>query len=97
MSVVKYLQCSLASPGNIPVVLSTASVLYQTRPGYQRQISLPLGIVVNAVFKIQQWVYVQTPHADQGYVLYEACLPLGILPTNRWVERFIIREISRFS
>lgn len=74
-------KCSLASPGNIPVVLATASTLYQTRPGgYQIEISLPLGMVVNAVFKNQNWLYVQTPHAQEGYVVYSACMPLGILP-----------------
>ncbi|TMW50378.1 hypothetical protein DOY81_004532 [Sarcophaga bullata] len=74
-------KCSLASPGNIPMVLSTSCILYQTRPGgYQTEISLPLGMVVNAVFKNQNWLYVQTPHAEEGYVNYNTCLPLGILP-----------------
>lgn len=74
-------KCSLSSPGNIPVVLSTASTLYQTRPGgYQMEIPLPLGMVVNAVFKNENWLYVQTPHAEEGYVAYMCCLPLGILP-----------------
>lgn len=74
-------KCSLSSPGNIPMVLSTSCILYQTRPGgYQTEISLPLGMVVNAVFKNQNWLYVQTPHAEEGYVNYNTCLPLGILP-----------------
>ncbi|XP_055529743.1 uncharacterized protein LOC129721326 isoform X2 [Wyeomyia smithii] len=77
-------KCSLSSPGNIPVVLSSAATLYQTRPGsYQIEIPLPLGMVVNAVFKNQNWLYVQTPHAEEGYVAYESCLPLGILPPNQ--------------
>lgn len=42
--------------------------------------ALPLGTVVNAVFKNQTWLYVQTPHGQEGYVGYAACLPLGILP-----------------
>ncbi|XP_030560908.1 uncharacterized protein LOC115762721 isoform X1 [Drosophila novamexicana] len=76
-------RCSLSAPGNIPVVLATASTLYQTRPGgYQLEIPLPLGMVVNAVFKNQNWLYVQTPHAEEGYVGYASCLPLGILPTG---------------
>lgn len=62
-------------------MLAFPSVLYQTRiGGYQEEISLPLGMVVNAVFKNQSWLYVQTPHAEEGYVSYKACLPLGILP-----------------
>ncbi|EDW17237.2 uncharacterized protein Dmoj_GI16615 [Drosophila mojavensis] len=77
-------RCSLSAPGNIPVVLATASTLYQTRPGgYQLEIPLPLGMVVNAVFKNQNWLYVQTPHAEEGYVGYACCLPLGILPTGK--------------
>uniref|UniRef100_A0A1A9WPV9 SH3 domain-containing protein n=1 Tax=Glossina brevipalpis TaxID=37001 RepID=A0A1A9WPV9_9MUSC len=74
-------RCSLATPANIPMVLSTSCTLYQTRPGgYQTELYLPLGMVVNAVFKNQNWLYVQTPHAEEGYVSYNCCLPLGILP-----------------
>ncbi|CAH0555890.1 unnamed protein product [Brassicogethes aeneus] len=74
-------KATLEKPANIPVVLAFPSVLYQTRiGGYQAEISLPLGMVVNAVFKNQHWLYVQTPHAEEGYVSYAACLPLGIIP-----------------
>lgn len=73
-----YFQATIEKPANIPVVLAFPSVLYQTRiGGYQAEISLPLGMVVNAVFKNQHWLYVQTPHAEEGYVSYAACLPLG--------------------
>ncbi|XP_073838216.1 uncharacterized protein isoform X2 [Musca autumnalis] len=76
-------KCSLPSPANIPMVLSTSCILYQTRPGgYQTEVSLPLGMVINAVFKNQNWLYVQTPHAEEGYVNYTTCLPLGILPAE---------------
>ncbi|CAH1122414.1 unnamed protein product [Ceutorhynchus assimilis] len=37
-------------------------------------------MVVNAIFKNQNWLYVQTPHAEEGYISYTACLPLGIIP-----------------
>ncbi|KAJ8917621.1 hypothetical protein NQ315_000104, partial [Exocentrus adspersus] len=74
-------QATIEKPANIPVVLAFPSVLYQTRiGGYQAEISLPLGMVVNAVFKNKHWLYVQTPHAEEGYVSYAACLPLGIIP-----------------
>ncbi|KAJ6643724.1 hypothetical protein Bhyg_08689, partial [Pseudolycoriella hygida] len=77
-------KCSLSSPGNIPVVLSSSSTLYQTKPGgYQIEIPLPLGMVVNAVFKNQNWLYVQTPHAEEGYVCYKYIMPLGIIPHMR--------------
>ncbi|XP_049937317.1 uncharacterized protein LOC126411337 [Schistocerca serialis cubense] len=74
-------KASIEKPANIPVVLASPCVLYQTRTGgYQEELSLPLGMVVNAVFKNQSWLYVQTPHGEEGYVGYGACLPLGILP-----------------
>ncbi|XP_012214820.1 uncharacterized protein [Linepithema humile] len=73
-------KASLEKPANIPVVLSFPSVLYQTQGGTQDEMALPLGTVVNAVFKNQTWLYVQTPHGQEGYVGYAACLPLGILP-----------------
>lgn len=92
-----FFQASLQSPANIPVVLSCACVLYQpgTRRGKsgrgnwrQNELSLPLGMVVNAVFRSHGWLYVHTPHGEAGYVRYRACLPLGILPngggTGRW-------------
>ncbi|GLH02263.1 Uncharacterized protein GBIM_08281 [Gryllus bimaculatus] len=74
-------KASIEKPANIPVVLASPCVLYQTRTGgYQDEVALPLGMVVNAVFKNQAWLYVQTPHGEEGYVNYGACLPLGILP-----------------
>ncbi|XP_018310040.1 uncharacterized protein [Mycetomoellerius zeteki] len=73
-------KASIERPANIPVVLSFPSVLYQTQGGIQDEMALPLGTVVNAVFKNQTWLYVQTPHGQEGYVGYAACLPLGILP-----------------
>lgn len=77
-------KCSLNNPANIPVVLSNSSILYQTRAGYhQVEIPLPLGMVVNSVFKNQNWLYVQTPHGEEGYVSFAACLPLGIIPNHR--------------
>ncbi|ENN81973.1 hypothetical protein D910_05053, partial [Dendroctonus ponderosae] len=74
-------KATLSRPANIPVVLAFPSVLYQTRiVGYHSEVSLPLGMVVNAIFRNQNWLYVQTPHAEEGYVAYSSCLPLGIIP-----------------
>ncbi|KAJ0180738.1 hypothetical protein K1T71_004142 [Dendrolimus kikuchii] len=73
-------EATIDRPGNIPVVIAYPSTLYQTQKGKQRELTLPLGTVVNAVFKNEQWLYVQTPHGQEGYVMYGACLPLGILP-----------------
>lgn len=72
-------KCSLDKPANIPIVLSNASILYQTRSGYQVETPLPLGMVVNSIFKNQNWLYIQTPHNEEGYVNFHACLPLGII------------------
>jgi hypothetical protein len=77
-------RCSLSNPANIPVVLSNSSILYQTRAGFhQVEIPLPLGMVVNSIFKNQNWLYVQTPHGEEGYVNFAACLPLGIIPNQK--------------
>lgn len=60
-------KCSLSAPANIPVVLSNASILYQTRTGYnQIEVPIPLGMIVNSIFKNQNWLYVQTPHGEEG-------------------------------
>nr|AON96556.1 hypothetical protein [Bicyclus anynana] len=75
-------EATIDHPGNIPVVITFPTTLYQTQRDLQRELTLPLGTVVNAVFKNQQWLYAQTPHGDEGYVLYSACLPLGILPSR---------------
>ncbi|XP_049867235.1 uncharacterized protein LOC126367651 [Pectinophora gossypiella] len=75
-------EATIDRPGNIPVVIAYPTTLYQTHKESQRELTLPLGTVVNAVFKNQQWLYAQTPHGDEGYVLYGACLPLGILPNR---------------
>jgi hypothetical protein len=51
-------KCTLNSPANIPVVLSNASILYQTRAGQQQiETPLPLGMILNSIFKIQNWLY----------------------------------------
>ncbi|XP_011308855.1 uncharacterized protein [Fopius arisanus] len=76
-------KASIEKPANIPVVISFTSMLYQTQGGIQDEIALPLGTVVNAVFKNESWLYVQTPHGQEGYVGYSACLPLGILQPTR--------------
>ncbi|VVC31332.1 Hypothetical protein CINCED_3A008433 [Cinara cedri] len=75
-------KASIGRPGNIPMVLCTGCLLYQTQldDHYQTEVALPLGMVVNAVFKNEQWLYVQTPHAEEGYIPYGSCLPLGIVP-----------------
>lgn len=77
-----FTQSSIGRPGNIPMVLCTGCLLYQTQldDHYQTEVALPLGMVVNAVFKNEQWLYVQTPHAEEGYIPYGSCLPLGIVP-----------------
>ncbi|XP_025416023.1 uncharacterized protein LOC112687506 [Sipha flava] len=81
-------KASIGRPGNIPMVLCTGCLLYQTQldDHYQTEVALPLGMVVNAVFKNEQWLYVQTPHAEEGYIPYGSCLPLGIVPPPDTVQ-----------
>ncbi|KOB74154.1 hypothetical protein OBRU01_09546 [Operophtera brumata] len=62
-------EASIDRPGNIPVVIAYPSTLYQTHKECQRELTLPLGTVVNAVFKNEHWLYAQTPHGAEGYVL----------------------------
>ncbi|KAG7307423.1 hypothetical protein JYU34_007612 [Plutella xylostella] len=73
-------EASIDRPGNIPVVIAYPTTLYQRGAGRQGELPLALGTVVNAVCKNQLWLYAQTPHGHEGYVLYSACLPLPILP-----------------
>ncbi|CAG9585122.1 unnamed protein product [Danaus chrysippus] len=80
-------EATIDRPGNIPVVIAFPTTLYQTQKELQRELTLPLGTVVNAVFKNQQWLYTQTPHGDEGYVMYSACLPLGILPRRSSLQK----------
>ncbi|XP_039747056.1 uncharacterized protein LOC120624524 [Pararge aegeria] len=80
-------EATIDHPGNIPVVIAFPTTLYQTQKDLQRELTLPLGTVLNAVFKNQQWLYAQTPHGDEGYVLYSACLPLGILPSRSSLQK----------
>ncbi|KAE8752098.1 hypothetical protein FOCC_FOCC001260 [Frankliniella occidentalis] len=83
-SPVDCLQASIQSPANIPMVLAAACTLYRTREGgWQEEVPLPLGMVVNGVFRASGWLYAQTPHGHEGYVRYTSCLPLGIIPPQR--------------
>jgi len=79
-------QSSASQPANLPMVLGSPTRLHnmrQTLPnkGGSRPF-LPLGVIVNAVFKIREWLYVRTAHGAEGFVPYHVCLPLGILPTR---------------
>lgn len=87
MNIIRFVivfQCSLEYPGNIPIVISTTCILYQTKAGgCQEELPLELGHIVTGIFKNQNWVYVQTPHGEEGYVLHKYCMPLCALPVRR--------------
>ncbi|XP_018014805.1 uncharacterized protein LOC108671743 [Hyalella azteca] len=77
---------SANQPANLPMVLASPTRLHhmrrtQTNAGPSRPF-LPLGVIVNAVFKTRDWLYVRTAHGAEGFVPYHVCLPLGILPTK---------------
>lgn len=84
-------RASPSRPANLPMVLASATRLHNMRrtpeptPHHQPPVRpfLPLGIIVNAVFKTRDWLYVRTAHGAEGYVPYRVCLPLGILPPPR--------------
>lgn len=84
-------RASPSRPANLPMVLASATRLHNMRrtpePHLQNQPPvrpyLPFGIIVNAVFKTRDWLYVRTAHGAEGYVPYRVCLPLGILPPPR--------------
>lgn len=77
---------SANQPANLPMVLASPTRLHhmrrtQNNSGPSRPF-LPLGVIVNAVFKTRDWLYVRTAHGAEGFVPYHVCLPLGILPTK---------------
>lgn len=77
---------SASQPANLPMVLASPTRLHhmrrtQANAGPSRPF-LPLGVIVNAVFKTRDWLYVRTAHGAEGFVPYHVCLPLGILPTK---------------
>ena len=77
---------SASQPANLPMVLASPTRLHHMRRtqancGPSRPF-LPLGVIVNAVFKTRDWLYVRTAHGAEGFVPYHVCLPLGILPTK---------------
>lgn len=76
-------QCSLLCPANLPMVLVSDTIMYQTRIGYQSEMFLPLGTLINGIFSVQDWIYIQLPGKvdHSGYVSTASCIPLmGILP-----------------
>ncbi|XP_045623060.2 uncharacterized protein [Procambarus clarkii] len=84
-------EASPSRPANLPMVLASSTRLHnmrrtpEPRSHNQQPVRpfLPLGIIVNAVFKTRDWLYVRTAHGAEGYVPYRVCLPLGILPPPR--------------
>ncbi|XP_054725071.1 uncharacterized protein LOC129235328 isoform X2 [Uloborus diversus] len=80
---------SKASPANIPMVVMQCSRLHShigCKPPFQ-QTSLPMGTLVTALYQESDWLYVQTPHGVEGFVLASNCAPIGAVsdpvPTSR--------------
>uniref|UniRef100_A0A336M0U3 CSON009690 protein n=1 Tax=Culicoides sonorensis TaxID=179676 RepID=A0A336M0U3_CULSO len=75
-------KCSLLCPANLPMVLVSDTIMYQTRIGYQTEIFLPLGTLVKGIFSVQDWIYIQLPGKvdHSGYVIASSCIPMGVLP-----------------
>ncbi|XP_037091412.1 uncharacterized protein LOC119111712 [Pollicipes pollicipes] len=86
-------QATARTPANIPMVVTSRTELYVLAPAATPEdptVPIRLGLVVNALFKHRQWLYVQTPHNQEGYLAYSACTPLGIIPrgapTGPWED-----------
>ncbi|XP_037068507.1 uncharacterized protein LOC119089795 [Pollicipes pollicipes] len=76
-------QATARTPANIPMVVTSRTELYVLTPAATPEeptVPIHLGLVVNALFKHRQWLYVQTPHSQEGYLAYSACTPLGVIP-----------------
>ncbi|KAF0298568.1 SH3 domain-containing protein Dlish [Amphibalanus amphitrite] len=71
-------QATPRTPANIPMVVTCSSELYVLSPAAapdRPTVTLQLGLVVNGLFKRRQWVYVQTPHSQEGRSPSEAAEP----------------------
>ncbi|GBN20089.1 hypothetical protein AVEN_178004-1 [Araneus ventricosus] len=70
---------SKASPANIPMVVMQCSRLHShigSKPPFQ-QTSLPMGTLVTALYQESDWLYVQTPHGVEGFIIASNCVPIG--------------------
>lgn len=71
-------------PANIPmVVMQTCPLQLILNPASRDIISVPMGTIVNALYKYQDNLRVKTPHGDEGLLNYSNCAPLVNLPTKR--------------
>ncbi|CAN7987292.1 unnamed protein product [Ixodes hexagonus] len=84
---------SARNPTQVPMVVMQCARLHLSigaSPPYQ-QTSLPMGTLVTALYRDQDWICVQTPHGVSGFLYHASCMPLGILPTfkkaNQWASR----------
>lgn len=69
------------SPANVPMVIMQCSRLHNhldSKPPFQ-QTSLPMGTLVTALYQESDWLYVQTPHGVEGFVLASNSAPIGTI------------------
>ncbi|KAG8187669.1 hypothetical protein JTE90_005521 [Oedothorax gibbosus] len=73
-------QATKASPANVPMVVMQCSRLHShigSRPPF-KQTSLPMGTLVTALYQeSDDWMYVQTPHGVEGFIVASNCVPIG--------------------
>lgn len=80
---------SKASPANVPMVVMQCSRLHshlECKPPFQLT-SLPMGTLVTALYQESDWLYVQTPHGVEGFVLASNCAPIGTINEPAEVTR----------
>ncbi|XP_064461406.1 uncharacterized protein LOC135371251 isoform X2 [Ornithodoros turicata] len=81
-------KASKEDPAQVPMVVMQCARLHlslSSNPPFQ-QMSLPMGTLVTALFRDEDWICVQTPHGVKGYLFYTNCTPLGILPASTKLE-----------
>lgn len=72
---------SKVAPANIPMVVMQCSRIHShigCKPPFQ-QTSLPMGTLVTALYQESDWLYIQTPHGVEGFVLSSNCVPIGTI------------------
>lgn len=81
-------RASPQNPAQVPMVVMQCARLHlslNSSPPFQ-QTSLPMGTLVTALYRHEDWICVQTPHGVMGYLFYTNCTPLGILPASKKLE-----------
>lgn len=82
------MQGSENNPANIPMVVMQSCQLHLLlNPASRDTIMVPMGTIINALYKYEGNLRVKTPHGDEGLLKFSNCAPLVSLPTAKIVTR----------